>query len=100
MKQAEQYMDGLSDGLHVSLEIDESTKSILRRLRNIEGQTRGLQRMAEEDKHAYPMQLLSLRGCPNSVPLRPDCSLPCLLAIWECCRGEAENAGSESPTKH
>jgi DNA-binding FrmR family transcriptional regulator len=51
---------------------DEVTKNILRRLRNIEGQIRGLHRMVEEDKYCIDIltQISAARSALNNVGMK------------------------------
>ena len=51
---------------------DATTQNILRRLRNIEGQARGLQRMVEEDQYCIDIltQISAVRSALNSVGMK------------------------------
>ena len=51
---------------------DAITQNILRRLRNIEGQARGLQRMVEEDQYCIDIltQISAIRSALNSVGMK------------------------------
>ena len=51
---------------------DPVTRNILNRLRNIEGQTRGLQRMVEEDQYCIDIltQISAARSALNSVGMK------------------------------
>ncbi len=51
---------------------DALTQNILRRLRNIEGQVRGLQRMVEEDQYCIDIltQISAARSALNSVGMK------------------------------
>ena len=51
---------------------DSVTRNILRRLRNIEGQVRGLQRMVEEDQYCIDIltQVSAVRSALNSVGMK------------------------------
>ena len=52
--------------------IDPVTKSVCRRLRNIEGQIRGIQRMVEEDQYCIDIltQVSAARSALNSVGMK------------------------------
>lgn len=51
---------------------DGVTQNVLRRLRNIEGQVRGLQRMVEEDQYCIDIltQVSAVRSALNSVGMK------------------------------
>ena len=51
---------------------DALTQNVLRRLRNIEGQVRGLQRMVEEDQYCIDIltQISAARSALNSVGMK------------------------------
>ena len=51
---------------------DGVTQNVLRRLRNIEGQARGLQRMVEEDQYCIDIltQISAVRSALNSVGMK------------------------------
>ena len=58
---------GVSHDIH-----DAVTQNILRRLRNIEGQVRGLQRMIEEDQYCIDIltQVSAVRSALNSAGMK------------------------------
>lgn len=51
---------------------DPVTRNIIRRLKNIEGQARGLQRMVEEDQYCIDIltQISAVRSALNSVGMK------------------------------
>ena len=71
---------------------DEVTQNVLRRLRNIEGQIRGLQRMVEEDQYCIDIltQVSAARSALNSVGMK------ILRRHIDTCVSEALKDGGES----
>ena len=71
---------------------DGVTQNVLRRLRNIEGQVRGLQRMVEEDKYCIDIltQVSAVRSALNSVGMKV------LRRHIDTCVTEAIKDGGES----
>ena len=67
----------------------------LRRLKNIEGQTRGLQRMVEEEKYCVDIltQISAVRAALNSV------GMLILQRHIETCVSEAIKSGGEERTE-
>lgn len=53
-------------------EVDENTQKIMTRLRRIEGQTRGLQRMVEEDKYCVDImtQIAGVQAALEQVSIQ------------------------------
>ena len=60
---------------------DATTKNILRRLRNIEGQARGLQRMVEEDQ--YCVDILTQISAKVTYYLAPNLQYFNLKDFWD-----------------
>ena len=71
---------------------DGVTQNVLRRLRNIEGQVRGLQRMVEEDQYCIDIltQVSAVRSALNSVGMKV------LRRHIDTCVTEAIQDGGES----
>ena len=71
---------------------DGVTQNVLKRLRNIEGQVRGLQRMVEEDKYCIDIltQVSAVRSALNSVGMKV------LRRHIDTCVTEAIRDGGES----
>ena len=63
--------DMLTKGVHHDPN-DPETQNVLRRLRNIEGQARGLQRMVEEGQYCIDIltQVSAVRSALNSVGMK------------------------------
>ena len=71
---------------------DAVTLNIIRRLKNIEGQVRGLQRMVEEDQYCVDIltQVSAVRSALNSVGMKV------LRRHIDTCVSEAIQDGGES----
>jgi CsoR family transcriptional regulator, copper-sensing transcriptional repressor len=71
---------------------DPATRNILNRLRNIEGQTRGIQKMVEEDQYCIHIltQISAAKSALNSVGMK------ILRRHVETCVSEAIRDGGNS----
>ena len=71
MANNDEHLSENSKGVPHSVD-DPITKNLLRRLRNIEGQVRGLQRMIEEDQYCIDIltQISAARSALNSVGMK------------------------------
>jgi CsoR family transcriptional regulator, copper-sensing transcriptional repressor len=79
-------------GAAVRLENDETRRKILNRLRRLEGQVRGLQRMVEEDRPCHDILTL-IAGVRRALDATGDVILENYL---DTCQGDLEGGSADS----
>ncbi len=81
-----------ASGASVRLEGDETRRKILNRLRRLEGQVRGLQRMVEEDRPCHEILTL-IAGVRRALDATGDVILENYL---DTCQGDLEGGSADS----